>query len=280
MSHHRVTNPDIEGDIPGEVIQFLKDFDSSLKAKDVPALQSLYETTLPQLSAQFYSNKVARGQDRQPFRAWPAVKYVKSHFSTPTMEKVYTMVYYRHLYTDRSVHPSVRVKSWETFQDLITVLIKASQSENGSNDSIDLPNGLLWDIFDEMLFQLQSLFNQKSRSVTQGKDWSPGTWDISVMLSLFDDIIYGDAELSNGGDVASVVVPDEAVQRIGQEPVIFVDTGDGLRPVPVSVGRKNRTHVEILSGLMPGQRHVVEGAFELKAKIVTAGLGAHAGHGH
>ena len=34
------------------------------------------------------------------------------------------------------------------------------------------------------------------------------------------------------------------------------------------------------AGLTPGQRYVTAGAFELKTKIVTSGLGAHAGHGH
>ena len=36
----------------------------------------------------------------------------------------------------------------------------------------------------------------------------------------------------------------------------------------------------VLDGLAPGQRYVAHGGFELKAKIVTSGAGAHAGHGH
>lgn len=67
---------------------------------------------------------------------------------------------------------------------------------------------------------------------------------------------------------------------MGGQAVVFVDEGDELRAAAVSLGRRDATRVEILSGLSPGQRVVVEGAFELKAKIVTSGLGAHAGHGH
>lgn len=92
--------------------------------------------------------------------------------------------------------------------------------------------------------------------------------------------LFVNAELAVGGDGASVVVPKDAVQRMGGQPVVFVDEGDELRAAVVSVGRRDTTRVEILSGLSPGECVVVEGAFELKAKIVTRGLGAHAGHGH
>jgi cobalt-zinc-cadmium efflux system membrane fusion protein len=92
--------------------------------------------------------------------------------------------------------------------------------------------------------------------------------------------LFVNAELAVGGDGASVVIPADAVQRMGGQAVVFVDEGDEFRAAAVSLGRRDATRVEILSGLSPGERVVVEGAFELKAKIVTSGLGAHAGHGH
>jgi len=51
-----------------------------------------------------------------------------------------------------------------------------------------------------------------------------------------------------------VLVPKAAVQRIEGQNVVFV--------------------------LRAGQKYVAKGAFQLKAQIVTSGLGAHAGHGH
>ncbi|UCC32499.1 MAG: hypothetical protein JSU86_09490, partial [Phycisphaerales bacterium] len=92
--------------------------------------------------------------------------------------------------------------------------------------------------------------------------------------------LFVSAELSIGEESTSVVVPKTAVQRIGEEPVVFVDANEVLRPVRVSLGRGDTTRIEVLSVLMPNERYVVEGAFELKAKIVTSGFGAHAGHGH
>ena len=65
-----------------------------------------------------------------------------------------------------------------------------------------------------------------------------------------------------------------------EEAVVFVDTPDGFTPIPVVLGRGNASSVEVRSGLSVGQRYVTQGAFELKAKIVTSGMDAHAGHGH
>jgi cobalt-zinc-cadmium efflux system membrane fusion protein len=92
--------------------------------------------------------------------------------------------------------------------------------------------------------------------------------------------LFVTAELAVGEENAPVVIPKTAVQRMGGDPVVFIETSDGLEPVPVSLGRSNTTHIAVLSGLQSGQRYVAQGAFELKAKIVTSGLGAHAGHGH
>jgi len=92
--------------------------------------------------------------------------------------------------------------------------------------------------------------------------------------------LFVNARITIGAETASVVVPKSAVQRMGEQPVVFLDTSEGFKPAPVALGRSNETRIEILSGLAAGQRYVTQGAFELKAKIVTSGLGAHAGHGH
>ncbi len=100
---------------------------------------------------------------------------------------------------------------------------------------------------------------------------SSGEWRPGLFVS---------TEIAIEEESASVVVPKSAIQRIGEESVVFLDTIEGLEPVPVSLGRSNASHVEVLSGLAAGQRYVAQGGFELKAKITTSGLGAHAGHGH
>jgi len=77
-----------------------------------------------------------------------------------------------------------------------------------------------------------------------------------------------------------VIVPKDAVQSLEGETVVFVPKGAAFESVPVVLGRSNGTHVEIETGLSQGEQYVAEGAFALKAEIVTSGLDSHAGHGH
>ena len=77
-----------------------------------------------------------------------------------------------------------------------------------------------------------------------------------------------------------VMISKGAVQSLEGETVVFVPRGDAFESVPVVLGRSNGTHVEIETGLGQGERYVAEGAFALKAEVVTSGLDSHAGHGH
>ncbi len=92
--------------------------------------------------------------------------------------------------------------------------------------------------------------------------------------------LFVTAEIAVGHENATVVIPKSAVQRLGKETVVFLDTSEGFKSQPVSLGRSAESRVEVVAGLAIGQRYVTQGAFELKAKIVTSGLDAHAGHGH
>ncbi len=77
-----------------------------------------------------------------------------------------------------------------------------------------------------------------------------------------------------------VVVPKDAVQTLTDQPVVFVPSEGGFEAKPISLGRSDPEHVEVVSGLFAGDPYVAEGAFELKAAIVSESLGDHAGHGH
>lgn len=97
-------------------------------------------------------------------------------------------------------------------------------------------------------------------------DWRPG--------------LFVEASITVGGASAAVVVPRSAVQTIEGESIVFTEDADGIEMALVTLGRGEGDRVEILSGLKPGQRYVTQGAFDLKAQIVTSGLDPHAGHGH
>ena len=75
-----------------------------------------------------------------------------------------------------------------------------------------------------------------------------------------------------------VLVPKTALQTIDEKTVVFVEDEDGFEPRAVTVGRSNGTHVEITSGLNPGQNYVSAGAFTLKAQLAKGSFDD--GHGH
>ncbi len=92
--------------------------------------------------------------------------------------------------------------------------------------------------------------------------------------------LFVTAKVSTEGIDVPLLIPKTALQILKEKTVVFVQTDEGFEARGVSLGGSSGTHVEVLAGLSSGQRYVVKGAFELKAKIVTSGLGAHAGHGH
>ncbi len=77
-----------------------------------------------------------------------------------------------------------------------------------------------------------------------------------------------------------LLISKTALQNLEGETCVFVYHKEGFETQDVRVGRTNKTHAEIITGLEVGQRYVTKGAFELKAKIVTSTLDSHAGHGH
>lgn len=78
--------------------------------------------------------------------------------------------------------------------------------------------------------------------------------------------------------MVAVAVPKSAIQNMGGETVVFVDTDEGFEPRPVRTGRRHGSRVEITGGLRPGERYVARGAFTLKAELGKGSLSD--GHGH
>lgn len=74
----------------------------------------------------------------------------------------------------------------------------------------------------------------------------------------------------------AVMIPKTALQTIAGKNMVFLNTDAGFKPVEVSLGRSNQTHVEILEGVSPGQSFAAEGSFLLKATLEKSELG----HGH
>jgi Cu(I)/Ag(I) efflux system membrane fusion protein len=73
-------------------------------------------------------------------------------------------------------------------------------------------------------------------------------------------------------------IPSDAVIDSGTKKVVFVSLGDGkFQPREVEVGQSDGDHVEVVSGLEPGQQVVVRANFlvdsesRLKASLAEIG---------
>jgi hypothetical protein len=73
--------------------------------------------------------------------------------------------------------------------------------------------------------------------------------------------------LLSGTEVSALTVPTDAVLEAGTDQVVFVARGEGrFEPRPVTVGRRTREDVEILSGLDEGEQVATGAAFFLDSE--------------
>ncbi|NNM77709.1 efflux RND transporter periplasmic adaptor subunit [Sphingomonas sp. ID1715] len=72
---------------------------------------------------------------------------------------------------------------------------------------------------------------------------------------------------TQGERSGAIVVPEEAVQSLNGQDVVFVRTAQGFKAAPVRTGERSAGRIEIVSGLAPGQTIATINAFLLKAEL-------------
>ena len=79
---------------------------------------------------------------------------------------------------------------------------------------------------------------------------------------------------------SGIVVDKTILQDVDDKTCVFIQDEHGFEPRPVMIGWYNDEHVEIISGLRPGEKIVTKNSFRLKAELEKTAGGGHAGHGH
>ncbi|MHC4097577.1 MAG: efflux RND transporter periplasmic adaptor subunit [Planctomycetota bacterium] len=77
-----------------------------------------------------------------------------------------------------------------------------------------------------------------------------------------------------------VVVAKNLLQDVDDKTCVFIQDEHGFELRPVTIGRSNDEYVEIVSGLIPGEKIVIKNSFRLKAELQKDAGGGHAGHSH
>ena len=87
----------------------------------------------------------------------------------------------------------------------------------------------------------------------------PGMFaDVELMTSVLEDVL---------------VIPDNALQTLGDQQIVFIANGSEFTKRTVRVGRESGGQVEILEGVTESERVVTKGSFILKSELLKAELG-------
>lgn len=88
-----------------------------------------------------------------------------------------------------------------------------------------------------------------------------------LKVGMFVDVTIANAQ----GAKEALSVSDDAVQRVSEKDVVFVQTGDNtFAPREVTVGDRMDSQRIILAGLNAGERVVTKGSFTIKAQLLKS----------
>ncbi|EAR21632.1 efflux RND transporter periplasmic adaptor subunit [Nitrococcus mobilis] len=92
--------------------------------------------------------------------------------------------------------------------------------------------------------------------------------------------MFGTAAIRTRGIGQAALVPIDAVQTVNGRPAVFVPGEEvgAFRAVSVVLGEESDGRVEVVSGIQPGDRVVVAGAFDLKSAMTASRRSAAHGH--
>ncbi|MDQ6954660.1 MAG: efflux RND transporter periplasmic adaptor subunit [Mariprofundaceae bacterium] len=88
--------------------------------------------------------------------------------------------------------------------------------------------------------------------------------------------MFVSAEIETGSGKEALLLPEEAIQRQGNELIVFVEEELGhFERREIRVGKSSMGFVPIIEGLKEGESIVVKGAFVLTSELAKAGFEVH-----
>jgi cobalt-zinc-cadmium efflux system membrane fusion protein len=82
------------------------------------------------------------------------------------------------------------------------------------------------------------------------------------------------AEFATGAGISAVLVPQEAIQQVNGQDIVFVRMApDRFRVQAVQTGENVRSNVRILQGLKPGEQVITHGSFIAKSQLLKSSIG-------
>lgn len=113
-----------------------------------------------------------------------------------------------------------------------------------------------------------------------GQEFDPTTRMIQVPITVthpdnrLRPEMLANAEFGTGDGKSTLFVPQEAVQQVNGEDVVFVQTAsDTFHVQTVQLGESARGKVRVLKGLIAGQEVINQGSFIAKSELLKSSIG-------
>jgi membrane fusion protein, heavy metal efflux system len=113
-----------------------------------------------------------------------------------------------------------------------------------------------------------------------GQEFDPVTRLMQVRIDIRDPgnrlrpEMLASAEFTTGAGIPAVLVPQEAIQQVNGQDVVFVRVAaDHFRVQAVQTGEETRGNVRILQGLKPGEQVITRGSFIAKSQLLKSTIG-------
>lgn len=84
--------------------------------------------------------------------------------------------------------------------------------------------------------------------------------------------LFAKVELVKQNSSPPLVVQNEAIQTFRNKPVVFVRYDDQFEARPVTLGKSDAKHTEVLKGLSVGEHYVTRSSYILKGELGKAGM--------
>jgi membrane fusion protein, heavy metal efflux system len=118
------------------------------------------------------------------------------------------------------------------------------------------------------------------RITNLGQEFDPMTRLMQVRIEIKNsgnhlrpEMLAG-AEFATGAGTPAVLVPQEAIQQVNGQDVVFVRTAsDRFKVQAVQTGENVRGNVRILQGLKPGEQVITRGSFIAKSQLLKSSIG-------
>jgi membrane fusion protein, heavy metal efflux system len=122
--------------------------------------------------------------------------------------------------------------------------------------------------------------NYTAKITNLGQEFDPVTRLMQVRIEIRNpdhqlrpEMLAG-AEFITGDGIPTVLVPQDAIQQVNGEDVVFVRmASDRFRVQAVQIGENVHGKVRILQGLNPGEQVITHGSFIAKSQLLKSSIG-------